>query len=293
MSSSKYPEDKRLVIEEALREFCPSSKNYPEIIYRAMEYSLFSGGKRFRPVLTWLTAEALGCDPREVSPTACAIEYIHTYSLIHDDLPAIDNDTLRRGQPTCHIVFGEAIAILAGDALFAEAFYLIASRQKGDPTKVVQVIAELATATGARGMVAGQAVDIKSTRKQVDSATLDFIHLHKTGDLIVAAVRCGAILAGATIATLDILSEYARQLGLAFQIIDDILDVAGETVILGKEVGSDERRFKVTYPSVYGLKRSRQCAREAVDKAKKALGNLDITTKTLADIADFVYQRRV
>jgi len=288
----KYQEEKRLLVEEAMRKFFPSDGDYPPIIHQAMEYSLFAGGKRFRPVLTLLVAEALGVDPAEVLPTACAIEYIHTYSLIHDDLPAIDNDLLRRGRPTCHIAFGEDVAILAGDGLFAEAFHLITTRQKGEPASVLQVVRELARASGIQGMVGGQVADIKSTGQEVDPATIEFIHLHKTGDLITAAVRCAAILAGASGEILDRLTEYARQLGLAFQIVDDILDIEGKTVTLGKEARSDERKLKVTYPSVHGLEKSRQLAKERVERAKMALAGLEIKTEALLNLADFVYERR-
>ncbi len=288
-----YPEEKRLLVEDALHRFFPSEDNYPQVIYKAMRHSLFSGGKRFRPVLTLLSAETFGCAPERVLPTACAIEYIHTYSLIHDDLPAIDNDDLRRGQPTCHVLFGEDIAILAGNALFAEAFYLVSAKQQtDDPLKIIRVIGELASASGARGMVGGQVMDVLSSGRRVDFATLNFIHTHKTGELIKAAARVGAILAGASEEELAIITEYAHHLGLAFQITDDILDVVGETVLFGKKIGSDREQLKPTFPGTFGLERSRELAREEMDKAKEALTRLkDKDTRALANLAEFVRER--
>jgi len=288
-----YPEDKRELVEEALHRFFPNKNKHPEIIYKAMHHSLFSGGKRFRSVLTLLVAEAFGADVNKVLPTACAIEYIHTYSLIHDDLPAIDNDDLRRGKPTCHVLFGEDIAILAGDALFAEAFFLIASSQNNaDPSQIVQVINELAFASGVRGMVSGQVVDVQSSSEEVDQETLNFIHTHKTGQLITAAARAGAILAGAKSEDLEKITRFSHYLGLAFQITDDILDVIGDTDVLGKKVGSDERGNKATFPSVFGLQGAKKKAKKAVENAIKALGGLNINTKSLVELARFVYERK-
>lgn len=293
MTKARYPDDKRMLVENALRSFFPKQNKYPEVIYKAMHHSLFSGGKRFRSVLMLLTAEAFGSDMTKILPTACAIEYIHTYSLIHDDLPAIDNDPLRRGKPTCHILFGEDIAILAGDALFAEAFYLIASAQNSsDPLRVIKIINELAFASGVRGMVSGQVADIKSSNKKVDYKMLDFIHTHKTGDLITAAARAGAILSGASDADLEKVTRFSHFLGLAFQITDDILDVIGDPHLLGKEVGGDERRKKATFPSVFGLRTARKKAKEAVEKAKTALAGLKLDTEALAELAQFVYERK-
>lgn len=258
-----------------------------------MHYTLFSKAKRFRPVLTLLAHQTFGADPRDVLPTACAIEYIHTYSLIHDDLPAIDDDDLRRGKPTCHLAFGEDIAILAGDALFAEAFYLIATGQKArDPSMIVKVIAELAEATSVRGMVGGQVADVLYSDKPVDIETLNFIHLNKTGKLISASVRAGAILANASKGELKALSEYAHHLGLAFQITDDILDLVGDEKTIGKPSGSDLRKKKATFPGLFGLEESKRYAREAVDKAVEALETLSWNTSSLADMARFVFERQ-
>lgn len=289
---NNYPDEKRILIEKSLSELFPSEDNYPQIIYKAMRHSLFSGGKRLRPVLTLSTAEILDYDIHKILPTACAIEYIHTYSLIHDDLPAIDNDKLRRGKPTCHIVFGEDIAILAGDALFAEAFYLIASKQEADlPEKNVKIIEELSDASGVRGMVGGQVVDIKSTGKTIDSPTLEFIHKNKTGRLISASVKVAAILAGASEKETESLEGYSNHLGLAFQITDDILDAVGETELMGKEAGSDKRLLKSTYVSIFGLEKAKIHAREEIEKAKDSLNIFGERKQSLIEIADFVYER--
>jgi geranylgeranyl diphosphate synthase type II len=290
--TAKYPDDTRLLIEAGLKEYFPKKRN-PELIYEAMSHSLFSGGKRFRGILVIEAAKLLGATPEEVMPTACAVEYIHTYSLIHDDLPAIDDDDLRRGKPTCHILFGEAMAILAGDALFTEAFSLIAGAQKtGDRGRVVDVVWELSSAAGVTGMVGGQVVDIISEGRGIDAATLEFIHENKTGALIKASVRAGSILAGASESELAGLSSYAGYLGLAFQITDDVLDVVGDTEVLGKTAGSDAKLGKATYPSVYGLKEAKAMAESVVGRAKEALNGLSGDTAVLRNLADFVYERQ-
>lgn len=292
MTKATYPENKRELVEEALHRSFPMEDAYPEVIYKAMRHSLFSGGKRFRSVLNLLVAEAFGADLERVMPTACALEYIHTYSLIHDDLPAIDDDGLRRGKPTCHILFGEDIAILAGDALFAEAFHLIAASQNScDPLQIIQVINELALATGVRGMVSGQVADIKAMNEKIDSETLNFIHTHKTGQLITVAARSGAILARANDLDLDNITQFANHLGLAFQITDDILDVIGDTDVLGKEVGSDQRQHKATFPSVFGLGQAKEKAEDAVEKAIMVLSNINADTHDLEELARFVCYR--
>lgn len=257
-----------------------------------MRYSLMSGGKRFRPVLVLLAAELVGLAGDGVLPTACAIEYIHTYSLIHDDLPAIDNDEMRRGRPSCHVAFGEDVAILAGDALFAEAFHVISTRQSPErPDLVVRVIAEIAEASGVLGMVGGQVVDVLSASKDVEPETLEFIHRHKTGSLITASVKVGAVLGDAEEETIRVLAAYGDRLGLAFQITDDILDLTGDAAVLGKPVGSDRERAKATFPSFYGIETARRMAREAADEAKTALAPLGGGTSRLAAMADFVCER--
>lgn len=290
--TAKYPDDTRLLIEAGLREYFPKKRN-PEVVYEAMSHSLFSGGKRFRAILVIEAAKLFGATADEVMPTACAVEYIHTYSLIHDDLPAIDDDELRRGKPTCHILFGEAMAILAGDALFSEAFSLIAGAQRaGDRGRIVDVMRELSSAAGVAGMVGGQVVDIISQGRDIDASTLEFIHENKTGALIKASVRAGSILAGASPSELTGLSSYAGYLGLAFQITDDVLDVVGETEVLGKMSGSDARLGKATYPSVYGLEEAKAMAESVVGRAKEALDGVAGDTTVLRNLADFVYERQ-
>lgn len=293
MADINYPKEKQKLVDEALHKYFPPPNRYSEIVYKAMHHSVFAGGKRFRPVITLLVAEAFGGDVKEVLPTACAIEFIHTYSLIHDDLPAIDNDELRRGKPTCHVLFGEDVAILAGDALFAEAFYLVASTQRAkDSNQVVKVIQELAKASGVRGMVGGQVLDIFSAGKKVSLKTLDYIHTRKTGKLITAAARVGAIISDVSEEKLELITEYAYNLGLAFQIVDDILDIVGEDELLGKKTGSDERELKATFPSAFGISRAREYAKQYVEKAKMQLGKLDVNAQPLLEIAQFAYERK-
>lgn len=238
-----------------------------------MRYSLMAGGKRVRPVLALSTAHALGHDPAAVMPYASALELIHTYSLIHDDLPAMDDDDLRRGKPTCHVAFGENVAILAGDALFAEALRLITSFQSGEPAHVIAAIDELLSATGAAGMVGGQFIDIDGA---VDSAeALTKMHELKTGRLIRASVVGSAIALGADTRTVERLGEFGAELGVLFQIIDDILDVTGSDAALGKPSGSDERHGKATYVSVFGLQRARELADECYARVCNLLGSIE------------------
>jgi geranylgeranyl diphosphate synthase type II len=288
----RYPEEIRELVEEALQAFFPPADTYPDVIYRAMRYSLFAGGKRFRPVLTVLAAQAFGVAPKSVLPAACAIEYIHTYSLIHDDLPAIDNDDLRRGLPTCHKKFSEDIAILAGDALFAEAFALISRLQEASEQRsIIKAINELAEAAGPGGMVGGQVVDMESTGREVGLDTVLYIHTHKTGRLIRASVRTGAILAGAADKDLEGLTKYGDHLGLAFQITDDILDETGNVEELGKKPGQDRAVHKATYPAVAGLGEARRKAAEEAKAAADALRGINAETEALADLAAFVIER--
>ena len=260
------------LINEALDDLIPPSSDYPELIHEAMRYSLMAGGKRLRPALVIGAAQAVGCNYERVLPTACAFELIHTYSLIHDDLPAMDDDDYRRGKPTCHKVYGEAMAILAGDALLTLAFELIAKNADTVPAELVlRVIREVAVAAGSKGLVGGQALDIVSNSENVSKEVLEYIHRHKTGALLRAAVRCGAILGGADEKQLTALTTYAENLGLAFQIVDDILDVKGDSSKIGKSVGSDEKNEKATYPAVYGLKAAEQKVIQLTENAIKAL----------------------
>lgn len=289
-----YPVSYCQVIDRALKQYFPPTDTKARTVYEAMAYSLFSGGKRLRPILVLLAAEAVGGDSNTVLPAACAVEYLHTYSLIHDDLPAMDNDSLRRGQPTCHVKFGEDIAILAGDGFLAEAFVLIATEQSiGRGDKALQVIAELSEAVSVRGMVGGQAADILQTGIGADIETIEHIHSLKTGKLITAAARCGAILAGSDEAFLGAITDYAVNLGLAFQITDDILDVVGTTKLLGKNIGSDVKLSKATFPAVLGLEKSKEFARRAIGKAKAALNDGTLmNTDALLELAEFILNRQ-
>jgi geranylgeranyl diphosphate synthase type II len=271
----------------------PSESVEPRVIHRAMRYSLFAGGKRLRPVLLLASGEALGAETEDLMPAACAIEMIHTYSLIHDDLPAMDNDDLRRGRPTCHKAFGEAMAILAGDALLTQAFRVLSSEAPyADPARQVRVMREIATAAGTvEALIGGQAADIENEGKQSDAATLEYIHRSKTGAMIRAAVVCGAIIAGAPEGLTDRFRAYGERIGLAFQIADDILDVTSTSEQLGKTPGKDQAALKATYPAIHGLERSRQRMRELIDEAIENLSGLELPAQVLEDIARFIIAR--
>ena len=266
---------------------------YPEKIYEAMRYSLLAGGKRLRPILCIATCEMVGGTVAMAMPTACALEMVHTMSLIHDDLPAMDNDDYRRGKLTNHKVYGEDIAILAGDGLLAYAFEYIAKATQGVPAEqVLQVIAQLAHAVGATGLVGGQVVDLECEGKSDTSVeTLTYIHTHKTGALLEACVVCGAILAGASAEVLQQLSRYAQNIGLAFQIVDDILDITATQEELGKTAGKDLQAQKATYPSIWGLDQSRRQAQQLVDEAKAELASFGEKARPLMAIADFITSR--
>jgi geranylgeranyl diphosphate synthase, type II len=253
----------------------------------AMRYSLLAGGKRIRPVLALATAEALGRPSAEVLPLAAALEMIHTYSLIHDDLPAMDDDDLRRGKPTCHVAFGEDVAILAGDGLFAEAMRLMVSRQEGEPAHVLAAVRELVTAAGVEGMVGGQYLDVAGA----DTVPLRHLHELKTGALIAASVTSVLVLEGLRQPATIPYRRFAAELGVVFQIVDDILDVTGDEAEIGKPQGSDERHGKATYVSVHGLERAQELARESHGKARAALAEASGQTERLAGIADYVLTR--
>ena len=256
-----------------------------------MRYSLLAGGKRIRPVLALATAEALGSDPDDLLPLAVAIELIHTYSLIHDDLPAMDDDQLRRGQPTCHVAFGEDVAILAGDGLFAEAMRLVVERQAGPSDRVLAALGQLVDAAGVGGMVGGQYLDVTET-EDLDPAGLRRIHELKTGRLIAAAVECVLLWTGMDAAVTIPYRRFAAELGVLFQIVDDILDVTGDEAALGKPQGSDERQGKRTYVSVFGLERARELAAESHAKARAALAETGGRTETLEQITDYILTRQ-
>ncbi len=286
-----YPDHLRELVERYLHDldFAAAPPALP--LVEAMRYSLLAGGKRIRPVLTLAVAEQLGHLPERVLPFASALELIHTYSLIHDDLPAIDDDGLRRGVPTCHVVFGEDIAILAGDGLFAEAFRLITDRQEASPELLVTALSEVAWATGVQGMVGGQYMDVAATASHDDELRL--LHSLKTGRLIEAAVVGGAILCGLSgDERLDPYRAFAREVGLLFQIVDDILDVEGEALELGKTVGKDERLAKTTYVSRFGLDGARALAGESHSRARARLADLGGETLSLTAVTDYIYRRR-
>ena len=278
--------------ETRLRELLPAQDSYPEVIHEAMAYSIFAGGKRFRPVLCMAACEAVCGNGMPALDAACALECIHTYSLIHDDLPGMDNDDYRRGKLTNHKVFGEGMAILAGDALLTYAFEILASMDdSSNSRRIIQIILEAAKASGEAGMIGGQVVDILSEQKAPNQELLEYIHTHKTGALIAASVRIGAILGGADDVQLDALTVYAYQLGLAFQITDDILDVVGDADKIGKPVGSDEKNQKATYPLLFGLEQSKQMAKDAVDTAIKALEPFGANADMLRQLALYLLSR--
>jgi geranylgeranyl diphosphate synthase type II len=289
-----YLQSRRVLVDAALERFLPPATTAPPAVHRAMRYSVLAGGKRLRPILVIAGAEAVGGHAEEVLPTACALELIHTYSLIHDDLPAMDDDDYRRGQLTSHKVFGEAMAILAGDALLTLAFRLVAENAAHvkDARVICDVVAEIATAAGSTGMVGGQVVDIESEGKTITAETLDYIHTHKTAALIRASLRVGAMLAGARPSALEAISGAGHRLGLAFQIVDDILDVEGSLAELGKTAGSDQRKQKATYPAVHGLDASRLRARALLDEAQAALTPLGPAAEPIRALADFIFDRR-
>jgi geranylgeranyl diphosphate synthase type II len=265
---------------------------HPETLREAMRYSLLAGGKRLRPILCLAACELAGGSAQTAIPTAIALEMVHTMSLIHDDLPAMDNDDLRRGRPTSHKMFGEAMAILAGDALLTRAFEMVALRSPGvSPERLLAVVGELSLASGAPGLVGGQVVDLESEGKEVDLSTLEYIHLHKTGALLRACVICGALVGGASADLLDALRTYARGIGLAFQIIDDILDVTASSEVLGKTAGKDLTANKTTYPKLLGLEESRLRAEALVNEAKRALAPWSGRAHPLLALADYITSR--
>lgn len=279
-----------VALEKILHASIPS-----EPIVEAMKYSLMAGGKRIRPVLCLAAAEAVGGKPQAVLPAACALEIVHTYSLIHDDLPAMDNDDLRRGKPTCHVAFDEATAILAGDALLTLAFQVLSSVQSTTGNQAsgwLKVIHIISTAAGYRGMIRGQMLDMAAEGQHLTLAELKSMHALKTGALIEASLLCGALLADARKRQMDILKTYARSIGLAFQVTDDILNVEGNPKIMGKAVGTDELREKSTYPAILGLERSRQFAKNLVNEALQALENFDKKADPLRALATYIIDRK-
>jgi len=302
MDIKKYLQEKKEIVDLALEKYFPSQPGsiegevIPASLHKAIRYSLFAGGKRIRPILSMAAFESVGGKGDTILPFSCALELIHTYSLIHDDLPALDNDDYRRGNPTCHKVFGEAIGILAGDALLTEAFRLMTNQviqefSLRNGRLALDVIHQVAQAAGVFGMVGGQVVDIESEGKGVDFPTLQYIHTHKTGALILVSVRVGAMLGGANKETLKALTRFGEGIGLTFQIADDILNVEGKAALLGKNTGSDLSRKKATYPSLFGLEESKRRAKELVTSAVEAIRSFGSEAEPLREIAWFILSR--
>jgi geranylgeranyl diphosphate synthase type II len=291
-----YLTDRKALIDDALERFLPGAEDGPGIIHQAVRYSLFAGGKRIRPILCMAAAEAVGGSGQDFLACACALEMIHTYSLIHDDLPAMDNDDYRRGRPTSHRVFGDGIAILAGDALLTEAFHLLARPEftgDNDPEKHLQVINLIARAAGTTGMVGGQVMDLQGEGKAMPLEIIEDIHRRKTGAMLTVSVVSGAILAGATAAQTATLSRYGQNIGLAFQIADDILNVTGDSALMGKGTGSDISRGKTTFPALMGLEASRNRLTELVEGAAAHLAGFDHRAEPLRQIARYIMDRNM
>ncbi len=285
---------KRQYINQALKKHMIPEKSYPQIIHQAMHYAVFNGGKRLRPVMVLEGANLAGRAGEDVLPTACAIEMIHSYSLAHDDLPAMDNDDLRRGKPTCHKVYGEANAILAGDALLTGAFELLAQNagiHGITEGQVLQVIQKVAAAVGSRGMIGGQVLDLASEGKSIDLEALNTLHHLKTGELFKVSLQAGALLGGMDPRGLEALIEYGRYFGLAFQIQDDILDVSGNEEITGKPIGSDAKNLKTTYVTLMGAAEAGKVARACVDRCLGALSGFDSRADFLRRMAAFIIDR--
>jgi len=267
----QYCQEKGKIVDKALAEFVPGENVYPPAIFEAMRYSLFAGGKRLRPILLMAAADSVGGKGSDYLNVACGLEMIHTYSLIHDDLPAMDDDDYRRGKLTSHKVFGEGMAILAGDALLTAAFTVMLAQPIVQEDVLIKVVREISAAAGAKGMIGGQVIDLSSEGKTIDIETLSYMHQAKTGALFKAAVRAGAQLAGAKEWQVASLTEYAEQFGLAFQITDDILDVTGTQEKIGKPIGSDVKNHKATYVTLYSLDEAKHMAQQAVNNALDAL----------------------
>ncbi len=281
------------VVDRVLNEWVPEETVAPASIHQAMRYSLFAGGKRIRPILAIASAQAVMTSPQGIENAAATLELVHTYSLIHDDLPALDNDDLRRGRLTCHKVFGDAMAILAGDALLTLSFEVLSRLAVVDASRKIRLVEELSRASGTvGGMIGGQVNDIEGERKHPTAELLDSIHRAKTGALLRASVRMGAIYAGASEQQLARLSEYGEHVGLAFQIVDDVLDIEESSEALGKTAGKDEAQQKITFPAVYGLERSREMAEEERLAAHAAIAEFGSRADRLRQIADFIVQRK-
>lgn len=280
------------LIDAHLDKYLAPKDNPQGIIYEAMRYSVFAGGKRLRPVLMLMTCEMCGGDINEVMPFACALEMIHTYSLIHDDLPAMDNDDLRRGMPTSHKKFGEATAILAGDALLTKAFEIVSQYSGSETARAMRAINILAVSAGTEGMIGGQIVDMESENKTITLDELRYLHLNKTGAIIRSACAIGALMSGADETKIQAVDEFAKNLGIAFQIQDDILDVEGTEEELGKPIGSDAEENKNTYVSLLGAEKSRELSLSYSEKAKKALETFGENAEFLRELTDYLTERK-
>ena len=287
-----YLEARRLAVEEALEAALPAEDGLDARVVEAMRYSLFAGGKRLRPVLCLAAAEAVGGDLQNAMPAACALEMIHTYSLIHDDLPGMDDDDLRRGIPTNHKVFGEAIAILAGDGLLTEAFTLLGNCRSLSADRVVRLVAVIGAAAGHRGMVGGQVVDMLWQNRTADISVVRYMHGKKTAALIAASTQAGALAGGGSSDQVEHLDRYGRAVGLAFQIVDDILDIQGDAALLGKKTGVDIARGKATYPAAVGLEQAEKDARALISKALEALTEFDHRAEPLRGLARYIVARK-
>lgn len=294
MNLKFYLQKKQELVDRFLKNYIAAKKinsSCPKKLYKAMGYSLMAGGKKLRPILAIAGYETAGGKSKNIVPVAASLELIHTYSLIHDDLPAMDNDDFRRNKPTNHRVFGEAVAILAGDALLTEAFGIIANTP-AKPEILIKIINELTHACGTKGMVGGQTADIIFEDRKIKEKDLFYIHTHKTGALIRASVLTGAIMAEASPDTLSALSKYGEKIGLAFQIIDDVLDIIGTKKELGKSPGADIIKGKNTYPSIYGLKESKIKAENLINASLKAIEDFDLKAEPLREIAKYILNRR-
>ena len=291
----RYLERQREKVDRFLDQAVPDGQAAPKILYESMRYSLLGGGKRIRPILALAAAEAVGSQNDSILPFAAALEFIHTYSLVHDDLPAMDNDDFRRGRPTNHKTFGDGMAILAGDALLTMAFELCSHPTLTDVVpqyRQVQIIQELAMGAGHGGMVGGQVLDIQAENQEIDLGSLQTIHTFKTGKLIRASVRIGGIFGGATPPQLDALTDYSEDIGLAFQIADDVLNMTGTREELGKDAGTDAKRGKTTYPTFYGIEGARDLAEQGIRRAITRLEEFDQKADPLRALAEYIIKRR-
>lgn len=295
MDLKKYLAERKALIDRALLEYMPENHPFAGRVLHAMHYSLMAGGKRLRPILCLAAAEAVGGNIQEALPVACALEMIHTYSLIHDDLPAMDDDDLRRGRPTCHKQFDEATAILAGDGMLTEAFVIMSGAAAGSPGRegvYLEVIHLIAQAAGYQGMVGGQMADLLAEGQNLDLEQVEAIHRHKTGALLTAAVRAGALLGGGDREAVERLTRYGEKFGLTFQITDDLLDVEGEAAEMGKATGMDLLRGKATYPGILGVARAREQARQLVTQAETELAPFGAQAEPLREIVRYLLVRR-